>query len=102
MLVQQRFKLDDEDIILLFRNAAIWELDDTILAQMALECSDCDVDKIIGGYAGIDDGCVTMAIQVHMFGHHFYVTGKAVEKVRHQLKENLCKLSANAKALNVN
>lgn len=64
---------------------------DTILAQMAAECLECDVDNIIvfgadSDASPYDSGSYASSTT--------YVTGKAVEKACLELKDNLCILAA--------
>ena len=63
---------------------------DTILAQMAAECLDCDVDHIVVFGADTD-------ISPYDSGSYAssttYVTGKAVEQACEKLKNNLCNLA---------
>ena len=63
---------------------------DTILAQMAAECLDCDVDHIVVFGADTD-------ISPYDSGSYAssttYVTGKAVEQACEKLKNNLCDLA---------
>lgn len=87
-------KLDDEGYYTLLIGAADMGTGcDTILAQMAAECLDCDVDKIIVFGADTDASPYDSGSYA---SSTTYVTGKAVEKACHQLKENLCKLAAEA------
>lgn len=63
---------------------------DTILAQMAAECLECDVDNIIvfgadSDASPYDSGSYASSTT--------YVTGKAVEKACLELKDNLCTLA---------
>ncbi len=65
---------------------------DTILAQMAAECLDCDIDKItvFGADSDIspyDSGSYASSTT--------YVTGKAVEKACEDMKKNLCEIASN-------
>lgn len=85
-------KLDDEGYYTLLIGAADMGTGcDTILAQMAAECLDCDVDKIIVFGADTDASPYDSGSYA---SSTTYVTGKAVEKACYQLKENLCKLAA--------
>ena len=63
---------------------------DTILAQMAAECLDCDIDHIVVFGADTD-------ISPYDSGSYAssttYVTGKAVEQACEKLKNNLCDLA---------
>lgn len=64
---------------------------DTILAQMAAECLECQVDDIIvfgadSDASPYDSGSYASSTT--------YVTGKAVEKACCQLKENICMIAA--------
>lgn len=85
-------KLDDEGYYTLLIGAADMGTGcDTILAQMAAECLDCDVDKVIVFGADTDASPYDSGSYA---SSTTYVTGKAVEKACHQLKLNLCKLTA--------
>lgn len=85
-------KLDDEGYYTLLIGAADMGTGcDTILAQMAAECLDCDVDKIIVFGADTDASPYDSGSYA---SSTTYVTGKAVEKACYQLKENLCKLAS--------
>ncbi len=64
---------------------------DTILAQMAAECLDCDIDNItvFGADSDIspyDSGSYASSTT--------YITGKAVEKACEKMRINLCKIAA--------
>ncbi len=64
---------------------------DTILAQMAAECLECDIDKITvyGADSDIspyDSGSYASSTT--------YITGKAVEKACTKMRRNLCKIAA--------
>lgn len=86
-------KLDDEGFYTLLIGAADMGTGcDTILAQMAAECLDCDIDNIIvfgadSDASPYDSGSYASSTT--------YVTGKAVEKACIELKDNLCKLAAS-------
>lgn len=85
-------KLDDEGYYTLSIGAADMGTGcDTILAQMAAECLECDIDKIIIFGADTDASPYDSGSYA---SSTTYVTGKAVEKACHQLKDNLCKLAA--------
>ncbi|WP_455683087.1 xanthine dehydrogenase family protein molybdopterin-binding subunit [Thomasclavelia sp.] len=85
-------KLDDEGYYTLLIGAADMGTGcDTILAQMAAECLECDVDKVIVFGADTDASPYDSGSYA---SSTTYVTGKAVEKACHQLKENLCKLAS--------
>lgn len=85
-------KLDDEGYYTLIIGAADMGTGcDTILAQMAAECLDCEVDKVIVFGADTDASPYDSGSYA---SSTTYVTGKAVEKACHQLKANLCKLAA--------
>lgn len=85
-------KLDDEGYYTLLIGAADMGTGcDTILAQMAAECLDCEVDKVIVFGADTDASPYDSGSYA---SSTTYVTGKAVEKACHQLKANLCKLAA--------
>ena len=85
-------KLEDEGYYTLSIGAADMGTGcDTILAQMAAESLECDVDKIIvfgadSDASPYDSGSYASSTT--------YVTGKAVLKACEGLKENLCKLAA--------
>ena len=85
-------KLEDEGYYTLSIGAADMGTGcDTILAQMAAESLECDVDKIIvfgadSDASPYDSGSYASSTT--------YVTGKAVLKACERLKENLCKLAA--------
>lgn len=86
-------KLSDEG----FYNLAIGAADmgtgcDTILAQMAAECMECSVDKIVvfgadSDASPYDSGSYASSTT--------YVTGKAVEKACTELKQKLCRIAAD-------
>ncbi len=64
---------------------------DTILAQMAAECLECDIDKITvyGADSDIspyDSGSYASSTT--------YITGKAVEKACEKMRKNLCKIAS--------
>lgn len=64
---------------------------DTILAQMAAECLECDVDNVIvfgadSDASPYDSGSYASSTT--------YVTGKAVEKACLELKDHLCEIGA--------
>lgn len=66
---------------------------DTILAQMVAECMDCDLDNVAvfgadSDASPYDSGSYASSTT--------YVTGKAVEEACEKLKEQLCKLGADA------
>ena len=85
-------KLNDEGFYALSIGAADMGTGcDTILAQMAAECLDCDVDNIVvfgadSDASPYDSGSYASSTT--------YVTGKAVEKACLQLKENMCQIGA--------
>ena len=64
---------------------------DTILAQMAAECLDCDVDNIVVFGADTDSSPYDSGSYA---SSTTYITGKAVEKACAQLKDELCKIGA--------
>ena len=64
---------------------------DTILAQMAAECLDCDVDDIAVFGADTD---VSPYDSGSYASSTTYITGKAVEDACAQLKEKICALAA--------
>ncbi len=64
---------------------------DTILAQMAAECLECDIDDIVVYGADSDSSPYDSGSYA---SSTTYVTGKAVEKACLQLKEKMCKLAA--------
>ena len=64
---------------------------DTILAQMAAECMDCDVDDIAVHGADTD---VSPYDSGSYASSTTYITGKAVEDACAQLKEKICALAA--------
>lgn len=86
-------KLDDEGFYTLHIGAADMGTGcDTILAQMAAECLDCDVEQIVvfGADSDIspyDSGSYASSTT--------YVTGKAVEKACEKLKNNLCHIACS-------
>lgn len=63
---------------------------DTILAQMAAECLECDFDDIIVYGADSDSSPYDSGSYA---SSTTYVTGKAVEKACLQLKEKMCKIA---------
>ncbi len=72
---------------------------DTILAQMAAECLECDIDKItvFGADSDIspyDSGSYASSTT--------YITGKAVEKACEKLRKNLCEIAAEMLSCNAN
>ena len=64
---------------------------DTILAQMAAECLECNVDDIIVYGADSDSSAYDSGSYA---SSTTYVTGKAVEQACMELKEKLCKIAA--------
>lgn len=64
---------------------------DTILAQMAAECMDCDVDNVAVFGADTD---VSPYDSGSYASSTTYVTGKAVEKACSELKEKICSIAA--------
>ncbi|HIX58761.1 MAG TPA: molybdopterin-dependent oxidoreductase [Candidatus Blautia gallistercoris] len=64
---------------------------DTILAQMAAECMDCDVDNVAVFGADTD---VSPYDSGSYASSTTYVTGKAVEKACSKLKEKICSIAA--------
>lgn len=64
---------------------------DTILAQMAAECLECDIDDIIVYGADSDSSPYDSGSYA---SSTTYVTGKAVERACLQLKEKMCKIGA--------
>ncbi len=84
-------KLDDEGYYTLHIGAADMGTGcDTILAQMAAECLDCEVDDIVvfgadSDASPYDSGSYASSTT--------YVTGKAVEQACAKLKDNLCLLA---------
>lgn len=64
---------------------------DTILAQMAAECLECELDDIIVYGADSDSSPYDSGSYA---SSTTYVTGKAVEKACLQLKEKMCKIAA--------
>ncbi len=68
---------------------------DTILAQMAAECMDCDVDNVAVFSADTD---VSPYDSGSYASSTTYVTGKAVERACEELKERLCRIAARVLA----
>ncbi len=64
---------------------------DTILAQMAAECLECDIDDIIVYGADSDSSPYDSGSYA---SSTTYVTGKAVERACIELKEKMCKIGA--------
>ena len=64
---------------------------DTILAQMAAECLECDVDNIIVYGADTDSSPYDSGSYA---SSTTYVTGKAVERACGELKERICRIAA--------
>ncbi len=82
---------DDGDYHLLVGAADMGTGCDTILAQMAAECLECDIDKItvFGADSDIspyDSGSYASSTT--------YITGKAVEKACYDLRKNICEIAA--------
>ena len=86
-------KLSDEGFYNLMIGAADMGTGcDTILAQMAAECLDCDIDDIAvfgadSDASPYDSGSYASSTT--------YVTGKAVEKACAQLRKNICVIAAD-------
>lgn len=64
---------------------------DTILAQIAAECMECDVEEVIVFGADTDSSPYDSGSYA---SSTTYVTGKAVEKACIELKERMCKIAA--------
>lgn len=85
-------KLNDEGFYVLSIAAADMGTGcDTILAQMAAECLDCDVDDVIVYGADSDTSPYDSGSYA---SSTTYVTGKAVERACLELKEKMCTLAA--------
>lgn len=84
-------KLDDDGYYTLSIGAADMGTGcDTILAQMAAECLECQVENIVVFGADTDASPYDSGSYA---SSTTYVTGKAVEKACQELKDNLCKLA---------
>ena len=93
-------KLEDDGNFTLITGAADMGTGcDTILAQMAAECLDCDVDHISVFGADTDASPYDSGSYA---SSTTYVTGKAVEKACAQLKQNICKIGAELMECNEN
>lgn len=86
-------KLNDEGFYLLSIAAADMGTGcDTILAQMAAECMECDVDDVIVSGADTDSSPYDSGSYA---SSTTYITGKAVEKACLELKNRMCKIAAS-------
>lgn len=85
-------KLNDEGFYVLSIAAADMGTGcDTILAQIAAECLECDIDDIIVFGADTDSSPYDSGSYA---SSTTYVTGKAVEKACMELKDKMCKIAA--------